>query len=54
MTSKSGDPVVDPGGERELGGDAAKKGEVPRGRGETPPADDCAPIDLDTAHDRAS
>jgi hypothetical protein len=52
MTKNSGGPIVNPGGERD--GDAAKKGEKPRGRGETSPADDRAAIDVDTAHDRAS
>ena len=39
-------------------GNAREKGEDPspddRDRGETSSADDCAAIDLDTAHDRAS
>jgi hypothetical protein len=41
-----------------IAGNAAEKGEKPspgeRDRGETSSADDSSPIDLDTAHDRAS
>jgi hypothetical protein len=44
--------------EFDIGGNVAKKSEEPspakRERGETTGADDCPPIDLDSAHDRAS
>jgi hypothetical protein len=70
MTRNSGGPTVNQGGaskptrderDREfagIAGNAEEKGEKPspgdRDRGETSSADDPAPVDLDTAHDRAS
>jgi hypothetical protein len=66
MTKHSGGATINrgpaPGRERdevgEVAGNAGRKGEKPspgdRDRGETSSADDPAPVDLDTAHDRAS
>jgi hypothetical protein len=66
MTKHSGGATINRGSapepERdevgEVAGNAERKGEKPspgdRGRGETSSADDPAPVDLDTAHDRAS
>jgi hypothetical protein len=66
MTKHSGGPTINrgpaPRPERdeigEVAGNAARKGEDPspggRDRGETSSADDPAPVDLGTAHDRAS
>lgn len=70
MTKHGGGATINQGGaskspqaERDaefagIAGNAAEKGEKPspgdRDRGETSSAEDAAPIDLDTAHDRAS
>lgn len=70
MTKHSGGATINRGGASEptqeerdresdgIAGNASEKGEDPspgdRDRGETSSADDSAPIDLDTAHDRAS
>ena len=69
MTSEKGGETVNRGGasrptrkERDgefaFEGNAAEKGADPspsaRDRGETSSADDCPPVDLDMAHDRAS
>ena len=69
MTSEKGGETINRGGasrptrderDREFAveGNAAEKGENPspsaRDRGETSSADDCPPVDLETAHDRAS
>ena len=70
MTKHSGGPTINQGGasrptreERDgefagIAGNAVEKGEKPspgaRDRGETSSADDSAPVDLDSAHDRAS
>jgi hypothetical protein len=70
MTRNSGGPTINQGGasrptqeerDREfagIAGNVEEKGEKPspadRDRGETSAADGQAPIDLDSAHDRAS
>jgi hypothetical protein len=66
MTKHSGGVPINrgpaPGPDRdrigEVAGNAREKGEKPspgdRERGETSRADGAAPVDLDTAHDRAS
>jgi hypothetical protein len=66
MTKHSGGSTINRGAapqpERdeigEVAGNAERKGEKPspgsRDRGETSSADDPGPVDLDTAHDRAS
>jgi hypothetical protein len=69
MTKHSGRPTVNSGGaskptrdeaaaEFEIGGNVAGKGEEPspgkRERGEKTSADTGSPVDLDSAHDRAS
>jgi hypothetical protein len=70
MTRNSGGPTINQGGASEpdreerdrefadIAGNAGEKGEKPspgdRDRGETSTADRQAPIDLDSAHDRAS
>ncbi len=70
MTRNSGGPTIDQGGASQPGkeerdrefagitGNSEEKGEKPspgdRERGETSSADGQAPIDLDSAHDRAS
>jgi hypothetical protein len=69
MTKNSGGATVNQGGaskptqdeaarEFDIAGNAAEKGEEPspgkRDRGETSSTDPGAPVDLDSAHDRAS
>jgi hypothetical protein len=68
MTKQRGGPTINQGaspepdaereGEFDIPGDVARKGEQPspakRERGETTSADPAAPIDLDSAHERAS
>jgi hypothetical protein len=68
MTKHSGGATVNQGGapepdkerdgEFDIAGNAAKKGEKPsparRDRGEATAGDAAAPIDLDSAHERAS
>jgi hypothetical protein len=66
MTRNSGGATINrgPAPKREdearadVAGNAREKGEAPspadRDRGETSSADPAAPVDLDTAHDRAS
>jgi hypothetical protein len=69
MTKHSGGATINQGGspkpdaadhaaEFDVTGNVAQKGEEPspgkRGRGETTSADTGSPVDLDSAHDRAS
>jgi hypothetical protein len=59
MTENKGGPTADPGGgsepgQEERGREFSETGGHSAEKGETPPADDQAAIDLDTAHDRAS
>jgi hypothetical protein len=69
MTKHSGGPTINRGGaskptqdeaaaEFDIAGNVAEKGEEPspgkRERGETTSADTGSPVDMDSAHDRAS